>query len=105
MNPYPPWICTALSARSEEHTSELQSQSNLVCRLLLEKKKKPHARFAWPQAPLKSNGHTGAHLASVIALVDDLDVVGRRVSGDRSIQQTTQRRMRTLTRDNYLSIY
>src|SRR2546430_12909341 len=28
-----------LAARSEEHTSELQSQSNLVCRLLLEKKK------------------------------------------------------------------
>src|SRR5205085_8450538 len=28
------------SGRSEEHTSELQSQSNLVCRLLLEKKKK-----------------------------------------------------------------
>src|SRR2546430_12067192 len=27
--------------RSEEHTSELQSQSNLVCRLLLEKKKTP----------------------------------------------------------------
>src|SRR5256886_8102856 len=41
--------------RSEEHTSELQSQSNLVCRLLLEKKKKknvehtthrPHKRVA-----------------------------------------------------------
>src|SRR5688572_33082629 len=35
--------CTSLTAcdhRSEEHTSELQSQSNLVCRLLLEKKKK-----------------------------------------------------------------
>src|SRR2546430_8918264 len=31
--------CSARS-RSEEHTSELQSQSNLVCRLLLEKKKK-----------------------------------------------------------------
>src|SRR5688572_31918029 len=29
-----------LVRRSEEHTSELQSQSNLVCRLLLEKKKK-----------------------------------------------------------------
>src|SRR2546430_8380515 len=29
------------TVRSEEHTSELQSQSNLVCRLLLEKKKKP----------------------------------------------------------------
>src|SRR2546430_13267913 len=28
--------------RSEEHTSELQSQSNLVCRLLLEKKKNTH---------------------------------------------------------------
>src|SRR2546427_5696127 len=28
------------TSRSEEHTSELQSQSNLVCRLLLEKKKK-----------------------------------------------------------------
>src|SRR5688572_32560364 len=28
--------------RSEEHTSELQSQSNLVCRLLLEKKKHQH---------------------------------------------------------------
>src|SRR2546430_13735436 len=32
--------------RSEEHTSELQSQSNLVCRLLLEKKKtKPSATY------------------------------------------------------------
>src|SRR2546430_4710063 len=30
--------------RSEEHTSELQSQSNLVCRLLLEKKKKNHKK-------------------------------------------------------------
>src|SRR2546430_10792697 len=30
-------------SRSEEHTSELQSQSNLVCRLLLEKKKTIHA--------------------------------------------------------------
>src|SRR2546430_9819421 len=34
------WIrCSSRSKRSEEHTSELQSQSNLVCRLLLEKKK------------------------------------------------------------------
>src|SRR5256886_3875634 len=33
-------IADASIARSEEHTSELQSQSNLVCRLLLEKKKK-----------------------------------------------------------------
>src|SRR2546430_6439962 len=36
-----------IAQRSEEHTSELQSQSNLVCRLLLEKKKKniPTHRF------------------------------------------------------------
>src|SRR2546427_5579348 len=34
----------AREARSEEHTSELQSQSNLVCRLLLEKKKKERPR-------------------------------------------------------------
>src|SRR2546427_7947233 len=32
--------------RSEEHTSELQSQSNLVCRLLLEKKKKKRNRYS-----------------------------------------------------------
>src|SRR5688572_31707426 len=33
------WIRLRVELRSEEHTSELQSQSNLVCRLLLEKKK------------------------------------------------------------------
>src|SRR2546430_4342043 len=35
--------------RSEEHTSELQSQSNLVCRLLLEKKKKSESDSSAPQ--------------------------------------------------------
>src|SRR3989475_2086186 len=58
ISPFPPgggndastrWVTTRLTEatgqpsvveRSEEHTSELQSQSNLVCRLLLEKKKK-----------------------------------------------------------------
>src|SRR6266446_399610 len=37
-----PWVLfsMAVTARSEEHTSELQSPCNLVCRLLLEKKKK-----------------------------------------------------------------
>src|SRR5688572_31703191 len=34
-------------SRSEEHTSELQSQSNLVCRLLLEKKKKKKHKTAY----------------------------------------------------------
>src|SRR2546430_5922007 len=42
----------AAAARSEEHTSELQSQSNLVCRLLLEKKKEtgaaPYPRHSVP---------------------------------------------------------
>src|SRR3989454_1408558 len=37
---------SALRTRSEEHTSELQSPCNLVCRLLLEKKKKIHRRRA-----------------------------------------------------------
>src|SRR2546430_11535738 len=37
---------SATRRRSEEHTSELQSQSNLVCRLLLEKKKTTHAHTA-----------------------------------------------------------
>src|SRR2546430_3606428 len=36
-----------IHARSEEHTSELQSQSNLVCRLLLEKKNCTIFVFSW----------------------------------------------------------
>src|SRR2546430_10273519 len=38
--PYRKSLSYSRRPRSEEHTSELQSQSNLVCRLLLEKKKK-----------------------------------------------------------------
>src|SRR2546430_5795847 len=46
-------------ARSEEHTSELQSQSNLVCRLLLEKKKRqPIMFFAGHYAYISSLTHT-----------------------------------------------
>src|SRR2546430_12400642 len=42
---YPDFLGQSLPAlaRSEEHTSELQSQSNIVCRLLLEKKNSSHA--------------------------------------------------------------
>src|SRR2546426_8344531 len=40
LNHIPPAQIKAVGARSEEHTSELQSPCNLVCRLLLEKKKK-----------------------------------------------------------------
>src|SRR2546427_5815842 len=39
--------------RSEEHTSELQSQSNLVCRLLLEKKKKKKLSHSQLHPPLR----------------------------------------------------
>src|SRR5438270_6160511 len=42
--PVPPEVSENGYRRSEEHTSELQSQSNLVCRLLLEKKKKKKQR-------------------------------------------------------------
>src|SRR3972149_4812165 len=52
-----PWRCSW--SRSEEHTSELQSQSNLVCRLLLEKKKKNRGRRdTWtpPSSPRSSSG-------------------------------------------------
>src|SRR2546430_11967251 len=45
--------------RSEEHTSELQSQSNLVCRLLLEKKKKRTHLLHCPPRPQRQPDHAG----------------------------------------------
>src|SRR5688572_32262480 len=48
----------ARSARSEEHTSELQSQSNLVCRLLLEKKKNNNTTTSAPHTPKPHLRHT-----------------------------------------------
>src|SRR2546427_19135 len=45
---FPPRSSARGKTRSEEHTSELQSQSNLVCRLLLEKKKKTVAKDLCP---------------------------------------------------------
>src|SRR2546430_12837643 len=47
--------------RSEEHTSELQSQSNLVCRLLLEKKKL-HSSY-----PCRSTGYSSCTLTPNLA--------------------------------------
>src|SRR2546430_5598341 len=47
----PSFLANQCQARSEEHTSELQSQSNLVCRLLLEKK-----NILLFQYPTTSNG-------------------------------------------------
>src|SRR2546427_6286608 len=53
--------------RSEEHTSELQSQSNLVCRLLLEKKKKTSEISASPTAALSPSARQAAHRAAAPA--------------------------------------
>src|SRR5260221_7810697 len=44
-----------IAHRSEEHTSELQSHSDLVCRLLLEKKKNRTARWHAPFLPLPAS--------------------------------------------------
>src|SRR4051812_49959891 len=56
------------SQRSEEHTSELQSHVNLVCRLLLEKKKKHRDRSIYrrrlaprPRCPRRSNAPGSQH--------------------------------------------
>src|SRR2546427_4005206 len=55
-----PSICSTIP-RSEEHTSELQSQSNLVCRLLLEKKKKKkrkHTKYTRRQKNTEQQNQT-----------------------------------------------
>src|SRR2546430_6650643 len=59
--------------RSEEHTSELQSQSNLVCRLLLEKKKECLI--------LKADSVDGLDLSRRGSLAARLPVLARRVEG------------------------
>src|SRR3989304_9177484 len=52
-------------ARSEEHTSELQSRLHLVCRLLLEKKKHGGGETgAFPRSPLRGGGAPGRRAAS-----------------------------------------
>src|SRR3972149_7749669 len=53
------WIALVMT-RSEEHTSELQSQSNLVCRLLLEKKNKCSRRYG----PRRSRARRGSDCTS-----------------------------------------
>src|SRR2546430_13247987 len=50
------------TSRSEEHTSELQSQSNLVCRLLLEKKKQVSSRRQ--NHAYRNNDHARAERAA-----------------------------------------
>src|SRR3954467_1262852 len=53
-----PFAGVQTCARSEEHTSELQSHDNLVCRLLLEKKTRPSTREGPARRPpLRSRRH------------------------------------------------
>src|SRR2546427_4029702 len=68
------FCCTAAAntakilLRSEEHTSELQSQSNLVCRLLLEKKKKKK-KYHVPVSILLHRGQVQVHQSYMIVTV------------------------------------
>src|SRR5438874_3820188 len=58
------------SRRSEEHTSELQSRRDLVCRLLLEKKKKKHSKIRERLHAYQTNAGLGflAHMERPAAL-------------------------------------
>src|SRR5260221_988013 len=56
--------CRALGKRSEEHTSELQSHSDLVCRLLLEKKKRQIRRTIVLGSLLSTSATSCLRLAS-----------------------------------------
>src|SRR5260370_4569527 len=63
-NILPEMILGHVNSRSEEHTSELQSHLNLVCRLLLEKKKKQDTcmmRFAAAPVALHITPHLGTY--------------------------------------------
>src|SRR2546430_6613775 len=55
-----------LADRSEEHTSELQSQSNLVCRLLLEKKKKKRLQPCLSKAQKSAPETTALHMRGIV---------------------------------------
>src|SRR5437773_3550905 len=58
--------CVLLGVRSEEHTSELQSHHDLVCRLLLEKKKKQTTAEQQRGRSIPENG--SAHVDTVVEL-------------------------------------
>src|SRR5256885_7734773 len=61
LKPLSPAACPS---RSEEHTSELQSPCNLVCRLLLEKKKIGHTACLHRELPASLHAHGRALLAA-----------------------------------------
>src|SRR5688572_31583174 len=65
--PARPVAAATMSARSEEHTSELQSQSNLVCRLLLEKKKQASNLISSQLSPAASTYISATEFTAISA--------------------------------------
>src|SRR2546429_5901728 len=70
---------SARAARSEEHTSELQSRLHLVCRLLLEKKKKipfPHSRrlslYSVPTYQTSCGDCLRQHRSSYVSMMNEV---------------------------------
>src|SRR5256886_1618117 len=87
-------VADGCTERSEEHTSELQSQSNLVCRLLLEKKKEP-GKFHWEIVDLaleeaRAHGQTLAIRLMPYSNQDSLPVWYRN-SGARRANKATDK--------------
>src|SRR2546421_959183 len=82
--------CSARRARprSEEHTSELQSRSDLVCRLLLEKKKKKTTNKA-----RQMNTHTAIHQVEdqVVVTIDRCGLHGGRSTATRTGRRAENR--------------
>src|SRR2546421_1860712 len=69
--------------RSEEHTSELQSRSDLVCRLLLEKKKNKHAQADTPVDELLNIGASTVNI-NILRVVCRVFTPDHPVRGNRS---------------------
>src|SRR5476649_2837446 len=67
--------------RSEEHTSELQSHSDVVCRLRLEKKKRALLRQTTRCMACRSAGCVGSRLAQGDLREDYREIPGRRFDG------------------------
>src|SRR5256885_1043533 len=67
-------------SRSEEHTSELQSPCNLVCRLLLEKKKKTNINFIARRTGTDVNSHTVLYciITTIMATLQRINIIGSR---------------------------
>src|SRR2546421_6431616 len=78
--------CFGVPGRSEEHTSELQSRSDLVCRLLLEKKKKKRIRYIRSHVSIKwmhIDQHSGAR--AVLSTEDERAVSAVKRVADRRV--------------------